>query len=97
MSKSFRSTSGNFRTSLPSWNSKSNPHLRQCGNPETIKIYEAEGVEGSHLPVNDAGPRGDSRKRASQLFELSRAIVYQVEMFMACILRGCCVAKGASS
>jgi hypothetical protein len=36
---------------------------------QRVEVEQAERVEGGHLPVDDAGPRRDSRERATQFTE----------------------------
>jgi hypothetical protein len=36
---------------------------------QRVEVEQAEGVEGGHLPVDDAGPCRDSRERTSEATE----------------------------
>ena len=42
---------------------------------QRVEVEQAERVEGGHLPVDDAGPRRDSRERATQFTEALGAVV----------------------
>jgi len=42
---------------------------------QRVEVEQAEGVEGGHLPVDDAGACRDGRKRATQPPEVPRAVI----------------------